>query len=382
MHERSVDAAMKLTFPHMGNAYVSVKVLLDELKIDYYMPRYADRASFEKGIAVSPEFMCLPFKTVIGNLIEGLENGVDTVLFGGGCGQCRLSYYGDLMQEILKSMGFSFNYIHLDLSHLSYAEVRKKLGPLLTGKKRALIVKAVTNSVLTVFAVDRLYSYAAHVRCRELKKGEADATMKHFETRVQNERGFHLTKAAVTQARRALRRIQIDKSVRPIKVAVIGEIFISSEPFTNLDLERRLGSLGVEVTNTMSVSAWIKEHFLHVIIPIKRRNKVIEAAHEYMKTDDFGGHGIFTVGNAELFSRGGFDGIIQIYPFTCMPEIIAQSAFGHIQQKYAVPIMTLIVDEMTGEAGFMTRLEAFCDMLLQRREKAADEKAGGKACSF
>jgi predicted nucleotide-binding protein (sugar kinase/HSP70/actin superfamily) len=158
-------------------------------------------------------------------------------------------------------------------------------------------------------------------------------------------------------------------------VAVIGEIFISSEPFTNLDLERRLGRMGVEVINTMGVSAWIREHFLHVVIPLRRRNRAIEAAQEYMHTEDFGGHGIYTVGNAELFSRGGCDGIIQIYPFTCMPEIIAQSSFSHIQNKHGVPIMTLIVDEMTGEAGYMTRLEAFSDMLFMRRERLGGDAA-------
>ena len=370
---------MKLTFPHMGNAYVAVKVLLDELKIDYCMPRYANRAAFEKGIAVSPEFMCLPFKAVIGNLIEGLDGGADTILFGGGCGQCRLSYYGDLMQEILRSMGYRFRYIHLDLSNLSYDEVRRKLGPLLTGRKRVLVAKAVTRSARTVFAVDALYARAARLRCREAEKGSVDAVMKRFEKRVQNERGYALTRAAIAQARQGLKAVRTDKSVKPLKIAVVGEIFIASEPFTNLDLERRLGSLGAEVVNTMGVGAWIREHFLHVVLPVRRKNKAVEAAQAYVKTNDFGGHGIYTVGNAELFSRGGYDGIIQIYPFTCMPEIIAQSAFGQIQQKYGVPIMTLIVDELTGEAGYMTRLEAFCDMLQQRREKAERQAGTGGA---
>lgn len=30
--------------------------------------------------------------------------------------------------------------------------------------------------------------------------------------------------------------------------------------------------------------------------------------------------------------------------------------------------MTLVVDEMTGEAGYLTRLEAFVDLLKKRRE--------------
>jgi len=39
-----------------------------------------------------------------------------------------------------------------------------------------------------------------------------------------------------------------------------------------------------------------------------------------------------------------------------------------VQKKYGIPIITLIIDEMTGEAGYMTRLEAFVDMIKMRRK--------------
>ena len=361
---------MKLTFPHMGNAYISVRVLLDELGIDYYMPRVADRASFEKGILHSPEFMCLPFKAVLGNFIEGLENGADVILFGGGRGQCRLSYYGDLQQEILRSLGYRFDYIHLDLAHLSYQEVRRKLVPILGDFDRARMARAVTEAAWTTFAVDRLYTLAAHTRCREIDKNATDAIIKRFEKTMQQVHGFGAVRHALTVAHHALERLPLDRAARPLKIAVIGEIFIASDPFTNLEIERRLGDMGAEVHNTMGVSGWIREHFLHTVLPLPRRDKAVDAAQAYARTRDFGGHGIYTIGNAELFSRGGYDGIIQIYPFTCMPEIIAQSALPLIQNRHGIPIMTLIVDELTGEAGYMTRLEAFTDMLEARRENA------------
>jgi predicted nucleotide-binding protein (sugar kinase/HSP70/actin superfamily) len=54
-------------------------------------------------------------------------------------------------------------------------------------------------------------------------------------------------------------------------------------------------------------------------------------------------------------------------PFGCMPEIVAESILPRIYEDYGVPVMTLMVDEMTGEAGYFTRLEAFVDLLEQRR---------------
>jgi predicted nucleotide-binding protein (sugar kinase/HSP70/actin superfamily) len=362
----------------MGNTYISVKVLLDGLGLDYYMPPVANRATFERGIENSPEFMCLPFKTIMGNLLDGLDHGADTVLFGGGCGQCRLSYYGDLINEILHSLGYKFNYIDLKLNHLTYNEVMTKFAPFIEGKSKAAVIRAVTNSARTVFETDGIYAKAAYVRPRELKKGAADAVMQHFEARVRSERGYGNIRDAILGAKKELASIEIDQLANPLKIGIIGEIFIASEPFCNLEIEKKLGNMGAEVTNTMGVGMWVKNHFINAMLPVHGKDRVIEAAHCYMNVDDVGGHGVNTVGNAELMCRKGFDGIVHIYPFTCMPEIIAQSAFYAIEQKYGIPIMTLIVDEMTAEAGYITRLEAFADMLQMRRgaQKTQPRRAG------
>ena len=34
---------MKFTFPHMGNTYISAKVLFETIGLDYVMPRYATK---------------------------------------------------------------------------------------------------------------------------------------------------------------------------------------------------------------------------------------------------------------------------------------------------------------------------------------------------
>ena len=44
-------------------------------------------------------------------------------------------------------------------------------------------------------------------------------------------------------------------------------------------------------------------------------------------------------------------------PFTCMPEIIAQSVLTKVSADLQIPILFLIVDEHTGEAGYQTRLK-------------------------
>ena len=52
-----------------------------------------------------------------------------------------------------------------------------------------------------------------------------------------------------------------------------------------------------------------------------------------------------------------------------MPEIVAKSIITSVSRDLDFPVMTLVLDEMTGEAGFITRLEAFVDLLERRREE-------------
>ena len=61
------------------------------------------------------------------------------------------------------------------------------------------------------------------------------------------------------------------------------------------------------------------------------------------------------------------DGAIQIFPMGCMPEIVAKSILPTVSREKNLPVLTLVVDEMTGEAGYMTRIEAFTDLLERRR---------------
>jgi predicted nucleotide-binding protein (sugar kinase/HSP70/actin superfamily) len=82
-----------------------------------------------------------------------------------------------------------------------------------------------------------------------------------------------------------------------------------------------------------------------------------------------GGHGRESVGNAILYAKKGFDGLIQLAPFTCIPEIVAKSILPAVGEKYGIGILSITIDEQTGKAGLQTRLEAFVDLLARKREK-------------
>ena len=102
--------------------------------------------------------------------------------------------------------------------------------------------------------------------------------------------------------------------------------------------------------------------------PLKINSLDIKKASRKYLSLEIGGHARECIGEAILSWKEGFDGAIQIYPLGCMPEIVSKSILPAISRDYDFPIMFSVVDDMTGEAGFITRLEAFIDLLERRRD--------------
>jgi predicted nucleotide-binding protein (sugar kinase/HSP70/actin superfamily) len=55
-----------------------------------------------------------------------------------------------------------------------------------------------------------------------------------------------------------------------------------------------------------------------------------------------------------------------------MVEVVTRAA-----READRPVMTLVLDEHAGEAGYVTRIEAFADMLERRRRRAKGEGLPG-----
>ena len=71
--------------------------------------------------------------------------------------------------------------------------------------------------------------------------------------------------------------------------------------------------------------------------------------------------------NSVKYSLDNVDGIIQLFPLGCMPEIVARSALSRLGSQEGLPIMSIPMDEHDSSTGFATRLEAFLDMLWRRK---------------
>ena len=154
-----------------------------------------------------------------------------------------------------------------------------------------------------------------------------------------------------------------------------GEIYIVCDDFSNQNLVKELGKMGVEVRRSLTVSSFLKD----AIIPkmfrkgethLQRSNRM---AKPYLLRD-IGGDSLECVSDVVYADMRGIDGIIHVSPFTCMPEIMSQNIFPAMRENCDIPILPLIMDEQTGKAGYLTRLEAFVDLMRRRKRKLAQQK--------
>jgi len=73
--------------------------------------------------------------------------------------------------------------------------------------------------------------------------------------------------------------------------------------------------------------------------------------------------------------RGEVDGIVFLVTFPCGPDsLVTELAVRKVRE---VPVVTLILDEHSGEGGLRTRLESFVDII--RMQRAAAERAAAPA---
>lgn len=373
---------MKVTFPNIGNVYIPVKVLLDEFGFDYVIPPQNNKKALELGTKLTPEMCCLPLKITIGNLIQGYEKGADTIFMLGGCGPCRFGYYCEMQWEILNDAGYTMDHIVLDVSdRKSIKDFVTKLGIYKSGIDIFKVFNLFdTYNLIRVIKyiadisklVDELEKKSFKIRPRELDKGSTDVVLKRFHSNVANTKGAVKIKELVINTMKELDNIKLKENFVPLKIGIVGEIYTTIDSYTSFYIQEKLGAMGIEVDRSVTISDWIIEHMIKKALKLPRDLRYVEAAKPYLKTM-IGGHAQETIGNTILYSQSKYDGVIQIYPLTCMPEIVASSILPVIEKDYDIPILTLIIDEMTGEAGYMTRIEAFTDMLLRRKEGKAPD---------
>jgi predicted nucleotide-binding protein (sugar kinase/HSP70/actin superfamily) len=309
----------------------------------------------------------LPFKLTLGNLIEACELGADTLVQARGTGICRLGYYAKGQEQILHDLGYNdAHFLTLDVSHHKFLSILQLIRSMCNNAPWPKIISTFFFGIGKLFALDKIEEVVQKVRAVELEKGSANRIYRQAVKDIEEAREGKEVKKITRGYIDKLNQVVKDPKADPVKVGIVGEIYVVLEPFANMDIEVELGKLGVEVKRHLSLSRWVKYSFFLNPLGIDEWKEVHKAAMPYLKRD-VGGDGWESVGEKVIYAREGYDGIIHLAPFTCMPEIVAENIMPSTKED--IPVLTVLCDEQMARPGMITRLEAFVDLLKFRRRR-------------
>ena len=206
-----------ITFPHLGDYYIPISYLLKNVtKQNILIPPKITKKTIELGSANSPDYVCVPFKYNLGNFIEALELGADTILQAGG--GCRYGYYAELQEQILKSLNYKFTFINfIKDNHVSINNIYKFAKENNKSLTRIKFYYYLLNTVLMVIIMDKLGKYPRENMGFELEKNSYINTEKELFLELQNKiNPFKLLKI-YKKYKRKYKNIKINKPKQKLK---------------------------------------------------------------------------------------------------------------------------------------------------------------------
>jgi len=354
----------KVTFPRVAESWRTFKMLLEDLGNEVVPPPRPSKRTLDLGVRYSPEFACFPLKILTGTYLETLEMGADTIVTTGGVGPCRAGEYAMLHHKILRDLGYEVKMIVFEPPRLQPFNFIKNILAL---NKARVSIKGIIAHIKRAWrklqALDNVEKLSHVVRPRELTPGTTSRVYRKVVDWIDQAYTTEQIIEAESAALQALRSIPQNPDRIILKVGIVGEIYVLLEPASNLEMEETLGNLGVEVERSMFLTSWTRDNTWN---ETSERMTVKEAALPYLP-ELIGGHGQESIGNTVLYSKRKFDGVIQLAPFTCIPEIVARTILTRVSKDCNIPVLTFFLDEQTGKAGMNTRLEAFVDLMSRKK---------------
>lgn len=363
---------MRITFPYIGYYSPVFINLFKKLGHDVVPPLRPSKRTLDLGTKYAPEFACLPLKILLGTYIEALEMGADTIVSTGGIGPCRAGYYTRLQEKILRSLGYKFKMYTIEPPKGHMLDLLKILSSFV----RVPVTKvfdAIATTWLKLAYIDELERLCHHVRPLEVNKGTSTRLMEQAVEEINRAETCGDVRDVGRSYIKRFKEVEVENR-DPLKVGIIGEIYVVLEPSANFEIIENLNKMGVYAHRSIFLTDWTKQNAFLDALRIQPERQIRAQAKPYLN-HAVGGHGENSVGETVRYAKSGYDGVIQLAPFTCIPEIVAKSILPRVSREYGIPVMTLTLDEQTGREGVLTRLEAFVDLLARRRMRSGEVSA-------
>ncbi len=355
----TTSGGRKVSLPQIAHYNSVVRYFIEVgLGAQYVMAPKMTRRTIELGSKLSPDYVCAPFKSTLGSMIDALEAGANVLIMT--MGLCRLGYYGELQEQIIRDMGYDFEMINFAEfttgKNRDYLKALKKISPKISWGKASLAIAEALKMVEYIDEIEEEY----YKNCGfEVHKGEYRKALDRFYLAMDLAAGRKDVEEGYRAAKREFHAIEIDKPEQPVRVGIIGEYFTIMDEFSNLDLEQKLADMGVEVHRWMNLTNRNLRYQ-------GQKNLGVQIS-EYCQYE-MGPTSTANIWCAKNYAERGFDGIIHVKSAGCTPEIDVMPVLQNISKDYKIPVLYLTYDSQTSDTGLATRVEAFYDMISMRKQ--------------
>ncbi|MGM0501271.1 MAG: acyl-CoA dehydratase activase-related protein [Bacillota bacterium] len=139
-----------------------------------------------------------------------------------------------------------------------------------------------------------------------------------------------------------------DNSQQQYRIGILGHEYLVYDNYISMNLIDKLKKMGVAVVTTEMLT-----------------ERELKSGIKKLSKDMFWTFSKRMLGTAyHFFDSPEIDGIIQITAFGCGPDsLVGEMIARESRAKTELPFLSLNLDEHTGEAGLVTRIEAFIDMI-------------------
>lgn len=345
----------------MGNYYIPIHYLVSNIThCKIILPPKITKKTIELGSKYSPDYVCVPFKYNLGNFIEALEKGANVILQAGG--GCRYGYYAELQEQILKDLGYDFEFVNFisgnRVSIKNIYRFAKSLNPNLNIFKFGYYL---LNTFLMIIGMDKLSKYPRENMGFELEENSFLKTEALYLKELQQPKQtpFKIIKSYF-KYKRKFKHLKVNKPKDCIKIGLIGELYSIMEPFCSNNIEMKLASYGIEVHRFTTLTYLLFQKKFNI-------KRLLKKGKKYLKYH-LGADATESVVLSMELAKKGYDGIVHIKSFGCTPELNAMSILEKVSNDYNIPIIYFSFDSQNSDVAIETRIEAFYDMLSQKKE--------------
>lgn len=282
------------------------------------------------GSALVVTETCLPIKVYMGAILNLLEKGIEKIFVP------SLQSFAPKIYNCSKIRG---------LPDMVRNVVKQKFTMV-----EATLDKSEKNQGLYGF----LTEIAGHFNIsdfKRIKEASKQAWRTYNNFQIMTKSGMEHEKALKNAIEGKVQILVNEDKQYPIRVAVVSHAYNIYDEHISMKLLKKL--------ENMNVKAYTAEQ-----LSVEQLDEGINAF----------GHGKYWANEHEMTGCAGhyiqdnrIDGLITLTAFGCGPDSLMIERIMRGAKIYNKPLLHLTIDEHTGEAGFITRLEAFVDMLYRKK---------------